>query len=297
MQATHLLECIALKNPVHAKYLAKLKFDSEDMQEFNALLSCYAQEGVSEEDLCASYLLLLEDALKQTRYFLKYGTYRYSHLKDVKAHVYDNPQYMQKYVRGIAISSYLWQQHIGIRKHFSAYIDQIYGGGGGTYLEIGPGHGSHFLKALKSGKFAKLTGIDLSPTSLDLSQRMVASQAPDLVNRCAFVHADFLSTNFNQKADLIVMGEVLEHVETPLLFLERAKDLLNPHGEVYATIPINAPMIDHIYLFKHPQEVFELIAQAGLHVKEHTYFMANDYSLEKALRFKNAILMVLVLRA
>ncbi|HEG8106053.1 TPA: class I SAM-dependent methyltransferase, partial [Campylobacter jejuni] len=66
-------------------------------------------------------------------------------------------------------------------------------------------------------------------------------------------------------------------------------------GEIFATIPINAPAIDHIYLFSHPDEVKDLLKNAGLKIKECEYFMANNYSLEKALKTKNAIVMAVVL--
>ncbi|EPM2759345.1 class I SAM-dependent methyltransferase, partial [Campylobacter jejuni] len=68
-------------------------------------------------------------------------------------------------------------------------------------------------------------------------------------------------------------------------------------GEIFATIPINAPAIDHIYLFSHPDEVKDLIEKSGLKLKTYECFMANDYSLEKALKFKNAITMAVVLNA
>ncbi|HEG8227092.1 TPA: class I SAM-dependent methyltransferase, partial [Campylobacter coli] len=42
-------------------------------------------------------------------------------------------------------------------------------------------------------------------------------------------------------------------------------------------------------------EVKDLLKNAGLKIKECEYFMANNYSLEKALKTKNAIVMAVVL--
>ncbi|EOH7138372.1 class I SAM-dependent methyltransferase, partial [Campylobacter coli] len=39
------------------------------------------------------------------------------------------------------------------------------------------------------------------------------------------------------------------------------------------------------------------IEKSGLKLKTYECFMANDYSLEKALKFKNAITMAVVLNA
>ncbi len=44
-------------------------------------------------------------------------------------------------------------------------------------------------------------------------------------------------------------------------------------------------------------EVKDLIEKSGLKFKAYECFMANDYSLEKALKFKNAITMAVVLNA
>ncbi|ELR7241974.1 methyltransferase domain-containing protein, partial [Campylobacter coli] len=141
-------------------------------------------------------------------------------------------------------------------------------------------------------------GIDISPISCQMSKDMVENQF-GVINqnnfKCDFICKDFTKCNFNNKADLVVMGEVLEHVEQPLQFMKDVKTLLNDGGEIFATIPINAPAIDHIYLFSHPDEVKDLLKNAGLKIKECEYFMANNYSLEKALKTKNAIVMAVVL--
>ncbi len=71
-----------------------------------------------------------------------------------------------------------------------------------------------------------------------------------------------------QSYDLIIMGEILEHVSNPVDMLYLASTLLDD-GVIWLTVPTNAPAIDHISLFKTEQEVFDMIDKAGMQVIEH----------------------------
>lgn len=290
-----LFQAIAQKNPIHSKYLKKIEFSQEDEEEFDKLISYYIQDSISIEEQCDCYLLILNDTLEETKFFIENGTYRYSSFDEVKDKVYFNESYMKQYMIGLALSSFVWIAHIKVRKYFSQYLKNFTPKT--TYFEIGPGHGEYFARAVKSGKFSAFYGLDISPTSCELTQKMVKQQVGGLITKCDFLCQDFFTYDFDKKADLIVIGEVLEHVEKPLEFLKRSKELLSDGGEIFATIPINAPAIDHIYLFSHPDEVKDLIEKSGLKLKTYECFMANDYSLEKALKFKNAITMAVVLNA
>lgn len=61
---------------------------------------------------------------------------------------------------------------------------------------------------------------------------MVKQQVGGLITKCDFLCQDFFIYDFDKKADLIVIGEVLEHVEKPLEFLKRSKELLSDGGEI-----------------------------------------------------------------
>lgn len=290
-----LFEAIAEKNPIHSKYLKKIHFSKEDEEEFDKLISYYIQDNIDIKEQCDCYLLILNDTLEETKFFIENGCYRYSSFNEVKNKVYFNENYMKQYMIGLALSSYVWIAHIKVRKYFSQYLQNFTSKT--TYLEIGPGHGEYFARSVKSNKFSSFYGLDISPTSCELTRKMVKQQVGTLIKKCIFLCQDFFTYNFDKKADLIVIGEVLEHVEKPLELLKRSKELLSEDGEIFATIPINAPAIDHIYLFSHPDEVKDLVEKSGLKLKNYECFMANDYSLEKALKFKNAITMAVVLNA
>ena len=290
-----LFKLIKELNPLHEKCLNGLKLSNEEYEDLENLIKYYKDTiNIPLKEQAISYIAVLNDTLEETLYFIEHKKYRYSTLTQVEEKVYLNKDYMKKYMVGLAISSFIWNAHIEVRRYFAKYIDnkkEIKN----TYLEIGPGHGEFFLKALRSKKFKEYFGIDISPISCQMSEDIVKNQIKDDAIKYEFICKDFTKCDFKNKADLIVMGEVLEHVENPLKFMQDVKNLLNDNGEIFATIPINAPAIDHIYLFSHPDEVKELLKNAGLKIKECEYFMANNYSLEKALKSKNAIIMSVIL--
>src|SRR5580700_3344648 len=95
---------------------------------------------------------------------------------------------------------------------------------------------------------------------------------------------------------MIVMGEVLEHVEAPLRFLERARELMAPGGTLFATTCINSPALDHIHLFRNAEEIAELAADAGLRIEDQLVLPYHGTSLEESAKKRLPVNIALVLR-
>jgi len=89
--------------------------------------------------------------------------------------------------------------------------------------------------------------------------------------------------------DLIVISEVLEHLEEPSLALRKLARILRPQGRVFINVPINSPSPDHIYLLTRPQEVRDLIEASGLMIESIELFPTQAKSVEKALANKISI--------
>ncbi|EEV5379681.1 class I SAM-dependent methyltransferase, partial [Campylobacter jejuni] len=102
-----LFQAIAQKNPIHSKYLKKIEFPQEDEEEFDKLISYYIQDGISIKEQCDCYLLILNDTLEETKFFIENGAYRYSSFDEVKDKVYFNESYMKQYMIGLALSSFV----------------------------------------------------------------------------------------------------------------------------------------------------------------------------------------------
>lgn len=156
-----------------------------------------------------------------------------------------------------------------------------------NYLEIGPGYGQYFLKASKNDNIKKFDVVDLSETSLNGFQKLLIHSNINV--DCAKYHENFLTFKPTKKYDVVVSGEVLEHVENPEVFVRKIRDIVSEDGQVFLTTAINAPAIDHIHLFDSIESVTSLVKSCGFKLIDTHYVIGNGKSLETAVKKKTAI--------
>lgn len=225
-----------------------------------------SKEGWHSEKMAQAYITIANDTLREQIFFKRNHRYRHDRFESVAESVYFDPGYMARYMYGLALTLYLWPNHLQIFRHFQRTIAAARGG---SYLEIGPGHGAFFRQAMQSGIFHTCVGVDISPTSLEMTRRMLESVNVQSGVTWRLIETDLLAaTGVGSGYDTVVMGEVLEHVEQPGRFLERIRDVAASDALIYVTTAVNAPAIDHIYLFRSVQEVEDLARSSGLVVRD-----------------------------
>ena len=85
------------------------------------------------------------------------------------------------------------------------------------------------------------------------------------------INKDFLDIKPQKKTfDLIVICEVLEHLDDPLSFLKHTHKILNKNGLAIISTCANSACVDHIYLY-HSIE----------HIKSH--IVEENFRIEKEL--------------
>jgi 2-polyprenyl-3-methyl-5-hydroxy-6-metoxy-1,4-benzoquinol methylase len=199
-------------------------------------------------------------------YFRRHKKYRYSTFKEVADQVYYDDEYMKKYMYGLALTYFLWPNHVAMQEFFVRTFPH---GRQGAYLEIGPGHGYYLRRAAELGSFARMIGVDVSPTSVALSNDIMRFYGVDTGADIQIQQADFLQYAADRDAfSCIVMGEVLEHVEDPGAFLRKIRQLSDPDTHIYVTTCTNAPAVDHIFLFNTLAEVEALAGDSGLAITD-----------------------------
>lgn len=100
-------------------------------------------------------------------------------------------------------------------------------GMGSLILDVGCGDG--FLTKEIARHYDKVVGIDGSADKINIARQY----APDV----EFHISLFEEFEYDMEFDSIIMINILEHVNDPILFLKRAKDFLNPDGEVIIFVP------------------------------------------------------------
>ncbi len=283
-----LIADISEKNPLQKVYLKELlenDIRDEEITDLENILNLLCKEHTIEE-LADAYLLLVGDTMEETAFFLQNGHYRYSTLAEVDEKVYQNTDYMSKYMLGLMLSGYLWKNHLAINRYFKEAISSF---SGKNYLEIGPGHGRYFLEAINLGAFDHYTGVDLSPSSIELARSFIETNKVPDAKPYSLICADITTFEFDSLFDGVSISEVLEHVEDPRSLLKRIHEITKEGADVYVSVPINAPEIDHIYLFKSNEEVFKMVEEENFAIKDSFYVTSNGVSYEKAQKKRIAV--------
>jgi len=262
---------VTAANPLHTAFMTRsLESMREDTRaELTGYLDYCRSVGLSLEYLVDSYNTIVSDTFREQMFFQENKRYRWSRFDELADSVYFDDAYMRKYMYGLAITAFLWPNHVALHDFFIRTFPR---GQKGNYLEIGPGHGYYFMQSARLGNFERLLGVDISATSVALTRDIVRYCEIEKKCRAEVLQTDFLTfQEEDREYSCIVMGEVLEHVEDPGRFLSAIARLSGPSTHVFITTCINAPAVDHISLFRTGREVEDVIESSGLQVVAPCY--------------------------
>ncbi len=295
------IQMVSERNPFQKKLLKDWQIREEERQELESILEFYtAGQGYSMEYLVDAYTFINTMVMEETYFFERNKRYRNATFEEVNEIVYQNEEYMKKYMIGLCISDYIWIQHLEMIRWFEQILQEKTSKRQAEtseqrYLEIGPGLGQYLIRALKYGGFDDYLATDLSPTSVEQCKRYMNYRGID-ETAYQITQKDFFEFSSEKKYDCIVMGEVLEHVEQPLEMLKKIRSLLKEQGMAFITTVINAPAIDHISLFRSEEEVLTLAREAGFVVQDHICVTAGGIPMDRAVKRRYAINIAMVLK-
>jgi len=230
---------------------------------FETLMEEY---NISAEKIADCYIKLCKDMVLEQIKFKKTGKYSSNSFAEVADRVYHSKHEMEAMVYGLAMSQFLWKNHYGLFDYFIETIGELQESEEITnYLEVGPGHGLHLVESLKTFEAAHFDVVDISSISLDLSKKVVKHFVGSNVD-VSFHHQDIRDYKGICSYDLVVINEVLEHLEDPLEMMKCVVDLIGNNGVVFLTTCANAPSIDHIYLYDSVESIQDQINESGLEI-------------------------------
>lgn len=275
----NVLEIIADKDVLQYKrILSSLKLCSIEspifFNNFKSLIENYYLENNDSCELIAEdYLKMIRDYREGGVYFKKYNKYPCPNQEFANKHVYSNKSIMDYYMNALLVSQVFWEHHFKMFVFFDQLLDK-YDLCNGNILEVGPGHGFFsYLIQSKRKNILSHSLLDISKTSLNMSKTVLKN----IVNldKLIFIETDVFDYKVNNKFDFIILGEVLEHLDNPLLILNKLNSMLNNNGYIWITTPTNSPAIDHVYWFKNRKEILKLMKEANFEIIESSSFLAD----------------------
>lgn len=293
------LKIVCEKNSLHGKYLKNFlpMLKENEICGLQRLIEFYESLGNSISDIAGCYLLFIQVVMEETMYFAEHGTYRYSTFNEVSRDVYFNDNYMTKYMIGLGLSTYLLNFHLESMRFYDEFIRSVKGS---RYLEIGSGHGEYFVKAIELSGLDFFHAVDLSKTCVDMTDKYThfccTGRGVELRRDIIIEQRDFFSFVPSEKYDVIVMGEVLEHVEKPGDFLRQMVRCSHEGTLSYVTTVIDAPERDHIYHFHTPGEVFDTVESSGCTIKDYRLVTHNNKPVEKVMKLHQPVLVAMILK-
>lgn len=228
--------------------------------------------------VCEDYKWMVGWTLDEELFFRRNGRYRLSKFADAYAEVYANTELMTRYVNGILASQIWWRNHTEVLGYFR---DTFVAGNpkGFRHLEVGPGHGLFLYLAASSSDCASAEGWDISPASIAATREALLRMGNR--SKIDLVEMD-LARAPSRQFDSITFSEVLEHLEEPLAALKILHGLLAKGGRIFVNAPANSPMPDHLYLFRSPEEVVDMVRGAGFEVAGTMFAPPTGATLEQA---------------
>lgn len=186
----------------------------------------------------------------------KTGSYSCKSFEEARKTIYENAEVMsKKYMNGLLLSQAFWFNHFRILYYFFKEFCPT-GLASGKVLEVPVGTGIFISEFMERNPAWSASACDISKSSLAFASDLVKITG---VTGIRFTQQNIFDFPESEKYGRIICGELLEHLDEPVLLLEKLARLLAPEGELFLTTVVWAASTDHVYLFKSAQEIRDML--------------------------------------
>lgn len=282
-----LVDEIKKLNPFQKKSIQRILDDADDRYlEFAESVVTRMLKAVDRGEcfpyLAETYLWYTKLLRIEEMHYAQQGKYRYDNYAEVYDKVYGRDDYMYDYVVGLGLTQPLWANHYRIFRFFlDEFVPMIAAGERGA--EVGVGHGLFHSEAMRGAPRLRTTLLDVSPTSLAMTRRMIAATGLD-PERATPVNVDVQKDIPLPDAslDVLLMGELIEHIEQGEAVMRAMARKMKPGGICYFSTAANAPAEDHILLFTTTGEIRDFVTSCGWKIVKEQVFTLGGMSEERA---------------
>lgn len=106
---------------------------------------------------------------------------------------------------------------------------------GRNILDVGCSQGITAILLAREG--LQVTGLDISEETIIRAKEYLSQEAENVQSRVDFRQADFGCFSSVRRYDTVIMGEVLEHLQHPQIFIANAAKVLADNGQLIVTVP------------------------------------------------------------
>ena len=203
--------------------------------------------------------------LREQVSYLATGQYSNVDFNDVFESVYDNEEIMKAfYLEGLMLTHGFWKIHFLVHKFFvDQFIPQIRAGTYGS--EFGYGHGLYLTEILNAYPDVSTKSFDISKFSREFAENLLSTAGIDPV-RFDLEIAD-MRQRFpldDETIEWAIFAEILEHIPDPAYALSEITRCAKDAAPIFITTVVDSNALDHIYRFENPNEVRNLIENAGM---------------------------------
>ncbi|QWR77112.1 class I SAM-dependent methyltransferase [Candidatus Magnetomonas plexicatena] len=273
--------------------------EAEFLNELNVFLTDYLgflkAQHIDVSYAVDAYVNLCNEMTFYQLKFLKTGQYPVKTLEESSNEVYTNPEKMNAYMVGLALSQFMWKTHYEIYKFYQKLIadakDSVR-----SYLEVGPGHGLFLKQAITGLSNAEtFTVVDISPQSIEITKSLIEYFFKEC-EKVTYHNCDIMDFPDITTYELITMGEVLEHVANPDALLRKLRSLLASNGKMFVSTCVNCPASDHIYHYRGVEEIRQMFYVNGLSIIEEMVLPVEDIPMDEIIKRKITVNYCAVLR-
>lgn len=240
----------------------------ELFSELSSSMLAWANNFIGEnyvKVLADGYSYFVVDVNKSQMQYEISLVYKNKSYQDVYDKAYTNRNHMRKYHWGVYVTTFAWEHHLAIYKFFKEFfVSKLNSSKINSVLELGSGSGIWGMLVMHSIPDARITGVDISYTSVDISQNM--AKINGFCDRSEYVVDDALNYKINFEYDAGISCFLMEHLEEPQELLNNLCVHITTGGYAFVTCALTASEIDHIYEFRKESEVITMAEKAGFRV-------------------------------
>jgi len=218
------------------------------------------------EDAAKGYAHYCMGVWKSQQQYEKIGRYTPEAMQELVSEVYEQEGYMVPYMWAAILIYPFWPSMIN---HIALYRDEFLKAlpPDARLLELASGHGVMGLLAAETRPDIQVTGFDISPPAVAVSNRLRDVSGNE--HRVTFEVKNALKLDLGESRGTyqgIIAAMLAEHLEDPRPLFEVIAHHLADDGLVFFSTALESAQHDHTFEFHHESEPVKMAEEVGLRV-------------------------------